>query len=343
MRIAFLEAVTAGLCGDNPGPSLLREGAAMWRAIIEDLVAVPGVEIDTLLGKRWLKLAPKLDSVHIRAAAGTAEARTCWETALKRADQALIIAPESGGCLLQLVSSLPPDVRSWNCLPSAIELCSDKLRLANHLHEQGIATIPTAIEDWSRPPAADEYPCVIKPRDGAGSFLVRRVESDHEWQCLRDEFTAHGDPPAIRQPCIAGKALSIAGWFGRSSSLWFPIAEQQLSTDGRFEYQGGKLPAELPEAVHEAVRDLATQTATTLPGLRGYVGCDILCPDDAVHAPLLVEVNPRFTTSYVGYRRWWATSPWPGWLLDAGSLPLPRVESGRVRFTADGTTHVDHR
>ena len=36
-----------------------------------------------------------------------------------------------------------------------------------------------------------------------------------------------------------------------------------------------------------------------LPGLRGYVGVDILISKDEV---LLVEVNPRLTTSYAGLR-----------------------------------------
>jgi len=33
------------------------------------------------------------------------------------------------------------------------------------------------------------------------------------------------------------------------------------------------------------------------------VGFDILLPDDSPHEPLLVEINPRLTTSYTGYRR----------------------------------------
>lgn len=341
MRIALIEAVTAGLCGDDPGPSLLREGAAMWQAIIEDLAAVPGVEIDTLLGERWAEIAPAIDSVHVRSTAGAAQALACWEAALQRADQSVVIAPESEGCLLKLATALPSTIHSWNGSPAAIGLCSDKLRLAEHLQRCGVATIPTEIEAWIRPPAPDDYPCVIKPRDGAGSFLVRRVTADVDWQLVRDEYVAHGNPPAIRQPWIIGGALSIAGWFHRDRVQWFPVAEQQLSTDGRFEYRGGRIPADMPQSVIDAVLELAQQTSASIPGLRGYVGCDILCPEETPLAPLLVEVNPRFTTSYVGYRRWWATSPWQDWLSEADATLLPRVEIGHVHFRADGTVFCD--
>ncbi|MDX1969424.1 MAG: ATP-grasp domain-containing protein [Planctomycetaceae bacterium] len=343
MRIALLEAVSAGLCGDSPGISLLHEGLAMWRALIEDLASVPGVQIDSLLGVPWQEHRLDVERLHIWPTNGPAEAVMCWASALEDADHALVIAPESEGCLLQLATALPSTIHSWNCSLAAIGLCSDKLRLAEHLQRCGVATIPTEIEAWIRPPAPDDYPCVIKPRDGAGSFLVRRVTADVDWREVRDEYAAHGNPPAIRQPCIVGGALSIAGWCRGDRVQWFPVAEQHLSTDGRFEYRGGRIPADMPDPVVDAVRALAQKTVASIPGLRGYIGCDILRPEKSPLTPLLVEVNPRFTTSYVGYRHWWARSPWQDWLSEADATLLPRGEIGRVHFRADGTVFCDDR
>ncbi|OYW13120.1 MAG: hypothetical protein B7Z55_17375, partial [Planctomycetales bacterium 12-60-4] len=200
----------------------------------------------------------------------------------------------------------------------------------------GIATIPAIAEDWQGSPLADEFPCVIKPRDGAGSFLVRRADTLSDWRRIRDEYAAHGQPSAIRQAYIPGRALSIAGWHKEGLVTWFPVAAQHLSTDGRFEYRGGQIPFDLPPAILQAVQDLAVRTAHVVPGLNGYFGCDVVCPDIAPVQPLLVEINPRFTTSYVGYRRWWAGNPWCGWL--SGCIPelCCRSMGGHIEFTAAG-------
>jgi predicted ATP-grasp superfamily ATP-dependent carboligase len=45
---------------------------------------------------------------------------------------------------------------------------------------------------------------------------------------------------------------------------------------------------------------LAREVARALPGLWGYVGIDVI---DAVDGPIVVEINPRLTTSYAGLRR----------------------------------------
>jgi predicted ATP-grasp superfamily ATP-dependent carboligase len=49
-----------------------------------------------------------------------------------------------------------------------------------------------------------------------------------------------------------------------------------------------------------------------IPGLAGYVGIDLLLPDGG--DPLIVEINPRLTTSYVGYRRIYSTPIPQRWL-----------------------------
>ena len=45
---------------------------------------------------------------------------------------------------------------------------------------------------------------------------------------------------------------------------------------------------------------LAEDVCRAIPGLDGYVGIDLLLGEDA---PVVVEVNPRLTTSYVGLGR----------------------------------------
>lgn len=304
MRIAVLEAVSAGLCGENPSPSLLAEGMAMWRAVVKDLLAIPDVMLDTVVDCRWHHLAPASLRLHCWNVTDAVEAIACWESSLEDADASWIIAPECDGLLERLVTTATTRTVSWNADPTAIRLCTDKLALARHLLHHEIATIPTDDEPWQAPPDCDHGSFIVKPRDGAGSHLVRRVDCLADWQTARTEFIPAAESPrAIRQPYIAGKALSIAGWFHPHGVEWFPVAEQQLSDDGHFTYLGGTVPARIAPHEHAAIRHLGEQAAATIDGLRGYIGFDIVLPIAAPHQPMLVEINPRLTTSYIAYRR----------------------------------------
>jgi len=48
----------------------------------------------------------------------------------------------------------------------------------------------------------------------------------------------------------------------------------------------------------QALRQLAMQVHQALPGLRGFVGIDLVW--HALRGPVVIEVNPRLTCAYVG-------------------------------------------
>ena len=334
MRIAVLEAVSAGLCGPDPEPSLQREGWAMWQAVVTDLLAIPEFEVDTLLQDRLLDPLPARERLHVWRIEDPAETVLCWSAAVAEAAATLIIAPESEGCLQQLLAALPSHVSSWNCSAAATELCSDKLALAEFLTAAGVATIPTVRETWTAVP--NEFPSVVKPQDGCGSFLVRRCDNLATWKRCHREFQACGNIAAIRQPFSNGRTLSRAGWFHPQGVDWLPVAEQRLSEEGQFRYLGGAVPARLTTAERLAIDELCPRLAAAIPGLRGYVGIDLLLPDITSATPLVVEINPRLTTSYVGYRAWLAGSPWQSWQRGSPARRITPDAAHVIRFSADG-------
>ncbi len=71
-----------------------------------------------------------------------------------------------------------------------------------------------------------------------------------------------------------------------------------------------------------------------LPGLRGFVGVDlVLTATDAI----VIEVNPRLTTAYLGVRSALEENVADLALAAcAGVLPAPISARRRVRFTAAG-------
>ena len=99
-----------------------------------------------------------------------------------------------------------------------------------------------------------------------------------------------------------------------------------------FCYRGGKTPFDHPLAGRAV--EAALRTCQAIPGLRGYVGVDmVLTESEAV----VIEVNPRLTTAYLGVRAALEENVAALALAAcAGALPTPPPARRRVRFTAAG-------
>ena len=64
------------------------------------------------------------------------------------------------------------------------------------------------------------------------------------------------------------------------------------------EYLGGYVPYEHP--LKDKVFKYAKKACEYVPGLKGFVGIDFIIEDDYIY---LLEINSRFTTSYVGLQK----------------------------------------
>jgi predicted ATP-grasp superfamily ATP-dependent carboligase len=77
--------------------------------------------------------------------------------------------------------------------------------------------------------------------------------------------------------------------------------QQYLGGEGRFDYCGGSLPLSAPLA--ERALRLAMRAVKTLATPIGYLGLDLVLGADPGGADdVVIEINPRLTTSYVGLR-----------------------------------------
>jgi predicted ATP-grasp superfamily ATP-dependent carboligase len=174
------------------------------------------------------------------------------------------------------------------------------------------------------------YPYVLKPRHGAGSQATYRIDDSHIWRL--NEITNHD---FVVQPFMTGLAASVALLIGPAQQITLPPTEQLLSADGRFHYKGGRLP--LPLDLARRAEKLGRQTVAAIPGLRGYVGVDLILGNTDADDYVL-EVNPRLTTSYVALRALALDNLMEIMLRVAEGQPVhePRWRSGGVAFRADG-------
>ena len=306
IRVFVYEYLTSGaLAGLPEAESLAREGRAMFAAAVADLEGCKGVVVCTSEGA---------EETHFRAAA-------------RRADFALVIAPEFDDILAERCEWAEQEgCRLLGPSIEAIRLTADKLRLAEHLARAGVPTIPT-VPFTLAPPWPPPY--VVKPRYGAGSqdtFLVRDLAPIER-------------PDTILQPYLAPRhgPLSLA-CIGRMPLV---LMRQTLSADGRFHYLGGERALDVDDAPY---RELARAALDAVPGLAGYFGLDLLWPQGA-DRPVVVEINPRLTTSYVGLRALCEGNLMQT-LLDAArgrEVSPPAFRAGAMRFTVEELATDEHR
>src|SRR5262245_25005975 len=277
--------------------SLAIEGRAMLCAIVEDLSRIPGVQVVTTWDAR---LGPPPFSCARALSVDSPDGElSVFQRLAGECDATLLIAPEFDGILLERSRIVENSGgRLLGPASRAIALCTDKLGLATHLHDAGVPTIPTGPLDLtagvSAAMAGDAlpFPIVVKPRDGAGSQTTWLVRDAGELERIGDELRAAGATRQfIRQPYVAGTAVSVALVFApsrREVEIFVP-AEQRLSGDGRFRYQGGRVP--LSKIDGEQIQTAALAACRSVPGMRGYVGVDLVVPLDNGNRPLVVEIN----------------------------------------------------
>jgi predicted ATP-grasp superfamily ATP-dependent carboligase len=332
--IFLYEYTCAALAPQDVPPSLRAEGRAMFTAVAEDLARVPGVEVVGLVheafdetevaGCRWIRTRAEEDAC--RALAATAA-------------YTLLIAPEFADLLAARCRwVLEAGGRLLGPGPDAVRLTADKLALARHLHAHGVPTPVCHLADDPLALAALRFPVVCKPRHGAGSLATYLVNAPEDLAAALAASAAEMPADqAILQSFHLGLPVSIAFLIGPRQILPLLPASQQLSPDGRFRYAGGSLP--LPPALAERAVALGRRAVEAVPGLRGYVGVDLVLGhaadgrDDQV-----IEINPRLTTSYIGLRALVETNLALALLRIAEGDASVRVawRGGAVDFTADG-------
>ena len=306
-RIFVSEYVCGGAWPDGmPDGSLAAEGRAMLTALVEDLLRVSDIEVITTWDAR-LGPFPLLDSSRLTVCSvgGTDEEATEFNRRAKQADSAIVIAPETGGVLADRCQSvLDSDCSLIGSTPAAIELCTDKLSPTHVLDAAGITHIPTASLDVIEPVPAWPFPLIVKPRDGAGSQLTFRVDDNATlMNCVSTIRQARSGLSFIQQPFVSGQPASAAAILPNSESV-FPAGAQLLTDDGRFQYLGCDLPGPFTCQRQSEINRIIQRCSEAVPGLCGYVGFDLIIPDNDHEMPVLVEINPRLTTGYLAWRQW---------------------------------------
>jgi tyramine---L-glutamate ligase len=321
MNIFVFEAVTGGgLVAEPLPPSLAREGDLMVRALLEDLSQVPEVRV---LASRDPRLPP-LSGVPTIAPAPGEDTIALYARGARAADAAWPIAPETDGALERLTrETLALGKTLLGSRLDAVRLTASKRTTVVTLSAAGVPAVPTFGRGDRLPPIPG--PWVVKPDDGAGCDGLLLVP---DWRAAGDHLTA-GPGSLVAQPWIDGCALSLSLLCHEGRARLLSCNRQHVRiAAGRPALHGITVNALADREGRLA--ELAACIAAAIPGLWGYVGVDLVL---ATQGPVVLEINPRLTTSYCGLRRALGINT-AGLVLDllrAGGDADRRARSGRMR------------
>jgi tyramine---L-glutamate ligase len=294
LNVLIFEFICGGGMASQTLPaSLLKEGQIMLQALLKELKQLPDIRPIVLLDSRC-----ELENIPESATVIQVDSNEIYNTILS--DQLMLcdvfwpIAPETDSVLESLREMA--ETANKTVLISSLEtlaICKSKYQTATHLEKQGIPVIPTELLTLDYQFISDSL--VIKRDDGAGcddSHIIRKSDDLTQLQGTLGQTVDH----YIVQPLLKGSAWSLSCLFNRGEGWLICCNQQIVSIDWELRLQECQVNAFSPYLTR--FKQLVNEVAKALPGLWGYVGIDLLITDYA--EVVVVEINPRLTTSYAG-------------------------------------------
>ncbi|MDA7977773.1 MAG: ATP-grasp domain-containing protein [Pirellulales bacterium] len=324
-----------------PAESLLREGSAMIRAVTEDFVKAK-CSVDVLLDARLQNVlaTPVLENARsggnltLHSVSGPTARDRKFAALASAADWSLVIAPETNGTLSKLNQSVRDcDGRLLGVSNELCTLATSKTATSEFLTQHGLPsprgmqltlgqrkrdTVNTDAVGWRHTESVSLFPAILKPDDGCGSVGVRRIARPELLAGIEctDELNATSQWRLEEE--ILGTLVSVSVVLGEVEETILPPCRQHLGGRRGFEFQYSSIIAE--DALAARAKEMAERTVTALRALGenspsiGWLGIDMILAEQTLHdmpgvagshvrsRDVILEVNPRVTSSYVWLR-----------------------------------------
>ncbi len=301
------EFFTGGGRPDGELPAgLAAEALGMLWALLEDFHNWGKVRTITALDPRFEDRIPGLNRTTLPAdevvCANPDHLEPCLSL-LKRCDAALIIAPETDGVLAELTKDAEKAGIALLCSSSsAVATAGNKAACDLLFRQSKLPTPTTLIAGFDEAPILAGqlgFPLVLKPLDGVGSEGVSRIDSHADLPAaLSDMRQVTSHERILLQSYVSGIHASVSLLVANGCAMPLSLNRQLIEPGLHFQYHGSRVP--LRHQAGERALELACAAASLIPGLKGYVGVDLVLANDS---PQLIEINPRLTTSFIGLRQ----------------------------------------
>jgi len=279
-------------------PSLGLLGKTILRAVLADMRAWGAARIVATWDARLAGPPPDADEVVFLDPDSHA---ATFARLAAGAYAVLVVAPEEGGILANLSETvLSLGARLLGSLPEGVRAAANKWTCRERLRQAGLS-VPDGILATAKEalPAAREFgfPLVVKTVDGQGGLGVCLARDAVELQSALTYLEPKA-APLILERYQEGVHASVSLIASAGGVVPICLNGQDIRPGIPFAYLGGVTPLEHPAAAKALSQ--AAQAARAIPGLRGFVGVDMILAGDRCFS---IEVNPRVTVAYAGVRR----------------------------------------
>jgi tyramine---L-glutamate ligase len=306
--VLVYEFFTGGGCPDGLLPKgLAAEALGILWALLADFRNWGAVHTITPLDPRFNECVPELNCKTLPADevvdALPENHEAIYHSLLKRCDAVLIVAPETNGILAKLTAQAELAGKIiLGSSASAVATAGDKAACGMLFLRAKLPTPKTRMSDFA---SADRiakqigFPLVVKPIDGMGSEGVFRLNRISELPAILDLIRKVTDHDRILlQTYVEGIHASVSLMVSHGHCLPLSLNRQLMEIGSKFHYLGSQTPCNY--SARDDALALASSAVRLIPGLRGYVGVDLVL---TAGASWLIEINPRLTTSYIGLRQ----------------------------------------
>jgi len=288
MKHFIFEFITGGgLSGQTLPDSLVREGRIMVKTILKELIACGHTEITTTKDQRVTSLSKNVVEYTVDKSP-----EKILPGMIKKSNVSWLIAPETGNCLYNLTDLFLKNSEIFiGSDLNAVKITSSKLKTYNILHNANISAPNTVLLSETIPDSSNGW--IIKPDDGVGAENCIYIRDRYQ---LEERILKRENNNYIIQPFIDGEHMSMSLFIYNKDIQLLSCNKQEIILKNNLVRITGIVVNEYLLYANK-MRELATSISSVISGLSGYVGIDLIRSNNKFY---VVDINPRFTTSYAG-------------------------------------------
>lgn len=310
MNLLIFEYISGGgYSGQKLSSSILSEAYGMLRCLISDCKAA-GHNVTTLMDSRLIAFDAPIEAENIVPVYSWDEVYKKLKEISGLVDGVYVIAPESGQTLEKLLKTIEESGgNSLNSESDSVKLVSNKMQAYQIFEKSGLRVPETVLVDTDEKAVNIRklvnylgYPLVVKPLDGVSCGGLSIVKDEKKMvSAVKKVVRESTSKQFVVQKLINGKAASACVFSTGEKARAVSLNKQHVilsSPNGESAYRGGVVPFNYRK--QRGALEAAEKTVEAVKGLKGYVGVDMILTDGE---PVVIEVNPRLTASYIGLSR----------------------------------------
>ena len=259
--------------------SLLSEAKIIVNSVVNEYCKSQEYQVYYFLDSR-LKLDNLGKSIEVKSSEQLYDIKL-----LRTFDLILPILPEQNMELYSYCEFLAEqNIETLISSPETIKVLSDKYVFSSFCLKHNIPCIPSYLS--SQINAIPHDTIIEKDRYGVGCSHVKKISKKDSIKIKK----------MIYQPYIKGNHFSLCVYYEKKSFKILTLNEQDIVLDNN-KIKLRSLKVNVKNSHYLELYSILRNIYKSLPGLYAYVGVDLIMTRDKI---LVVEVNPRLTTSFTG-------------------------------------------